>query len=366
MEGAARPRILCFATQGLGHIEDERIRWLLEPLLPEVFPFERSAKIRSALRLLRVIRRTRPDLVVVEGSGTAGGLTLLLADALLGVPFLFCSGDAVGPFLALRSRVVGALGGRYERILCRRCAGFVGWTPYLAGRALTLGAPRAMSAPGWTRGLPSPGARERVRERLGVAEGTLLVGLVGSLHWNPKVSYAYGAELVQAIRGVRREDVAVCVVGDGSGLERLEQMAGDDLGRRVLLPGRVAPEEVPDYLAAFDLGSLSQSVDAVGSFRYTTKLPEYLAAGLPVISGQTPLSYDMDTGFLWRLPGAAPWSPRYISALAELLEGLSAEEVARRRAAIARVDPDTFDRDAQQRRMCAFVVDVLDARAHRD
>ena len=340
--------------------------WLLEPLQPEVFPFERSAKLRSALRLLRRIRRRRPDLVVGGGERHRGRPDAApRATRCSGVPFVFCSGDAVGPFLALRSRVVGALGGRYERMLCRRCAGFVGWTPYLAGRALTLGAPRAMSAPGWTRGVPSAGARERVRERLGIAEGTLVVGLVGSLHWNPKVAYAYGAELVQAIRGVRREDVAVCVVGDGSGLERLEEMAGDDLGRRVLLPGRVAPEEVPDYLAAFDLGSLSQSVDAVGSFRYTTKLPEYLAAGLPVISGQTPLSYDMDTGFLWRLPGAAPWSPRYISALAELLEGLSAEEVARRRAAIDRVDPDTFDRDEQQRRMCAFVMDVLDARAHR-
>ena len=91
----------------------------------------------------------RPDLIVMEGTGTAGGLVLLAIRALLGIPYVVSSGDAVGPFLRLHSRALGVLGAVYERVLCRSCAGFVGWTPYLAGRALTLGAPRAMTAPGW-------------------------------------------------------------------------------------------------------------------------------------------------------------------------------------------------------------------------
>lgn len=350
---------MCFATQGRGHIEEQRIRALLEPLDPEVYHFERTSKVRSALGLLRAARTQRPRLIVMEGTGTGGGLALLAIDAVLGIPFVVSSGDAVGPFLGLRSRLVGALGGLYERLLCRRCAGFVGWTPYLAGRALTFGAPRAMTAPGWTRGRPSEGARERVRARLGIGDDVLVVGLVGSLHWNGRIGYVYGAELIQAIRCVRRTDVAVCVVGDGSGLERLREMAGEDLDERVLLPGRVTPEEVPDYLAAFDVGSLSQSVDGVGSFRYTTKLSEYLAVGLPVLTGQTPLAYDLDDGFLWRLPGAAPWSAVYVDALSELLEGLSAQEIASRRDAISRLGCDPFDRLAQQQRMSTFVTDIL-------
>ena len=187
-----------------------------------------------------------------------------------------------------------------------------------------------------------------------------MLGIVGSLHWNDRVGYVYGAELVQAVRRVQRRDVVVCVVGDGSGRERLRQIAGEDLGRRVILPGSVPPEEVPDYLAAFDLGSLSQSVDRVGSFRYTTKLSEYLAVGLPVVTGQTPVAYDIDTGFMWRLPGHAPWSAAYVDALSQLLEGLSAEEIARRRDAISRVRSDMFDKLIQQQRMSAFVADILD------
>src|SRR5581483_7273221 len=218
----------------------------------------------------------------------------------------------------------------------RRAAGYIGWTPYLAGRALTFGAPRAMTAPGWARAAPSPGARERVRRRLGVGEQTLLAGIVGSIALNRRNGYAYGVELVRAIRRVERADVAVCVVGDGTGLATLEELAGDDLGRRVLLTGRIPPAEVPDHLAAFDLASLPQSVDGVGSFRFTTKLPEYLAAGLPVVTGEIPAAYDLDEGQIIRLAGPAPWSEQYVAGLAALLERVRVDELAPRRAAAGR------------------------------
>lgn len=352
-------RVLCFATQGQGHIEGERIRVLLERLAPEEFPFDRARKLRSALALFNMARAERPDLVVMEGTGTAGGLVLLALHAVLGIPYVVSSGDAVGPFLGLHSRLVGAVGALYERLLYRNCAGFVGWTPYLAGRALTFGAPRAMTAPGWTRRMPAAGARERIRAELGVADEAIVIGLVGTLHWNPKVGYVYGAEIVHAIRRISRGDVVACIVGDGDGRARLEELAGGDLGSRVLLPGRVAPEQVPDYLAAFDAATLSQSVDRVGSFRYTTKLSEYLAAALPVISGEVPAAYDLDEGNFWRLPGDAPWSERQIEALAELLQGLTRDELARRRAAASASRSAVFDRETQQRRMHAFIEDLL-------
>lgn len=351
--------ILCFATQGHGHLDEVRIVELLARLDSEVFAFERAHKARSALRLLRRARTERPPLIVMEGTGIAGGAAVLAADALFGVPYVVSSGDAVGPYLRLRSRLAAVVGGVYERLLCRRAAGFIGWTPYLAGRALTFGAPRAMTAPGWARSAPAPGARERVRERLGIGSRTLVAGLVGSIVLNRRVGYAYGVELVRAIRRVERADVAVCVVGAGSGLELLEELAGDDLGRRVFLTGRVAPEDVADHLAAFDLASLPQSVDGIGSFRYTTKLPEYLAAGLPIVTGEIPAGYDLDEGQTIRLPGPAPWSEQYVSALAELLDGMTPEELARRRAAAEPAGAGLFDADTQRARVSAFLRDIL-------
>jgi hypothetical protein len=353
--------ILGFATQGSAHLDGERLRMLLEPLRAEIFDFDHDRKARSAARLFSAARSRRPALIVMEGTGLAGGLALLAIEALLGIPYVVSSGDAVGPYLRLRSRIAGPLGGAYERVLCRRCAGYVGWTPYLVGRALTFGAPRAMTAPGWPRGAPSPGARESVRTRLGISADALVVGLVGALNWRASVGYAYGAELIGAARRVAREDLIVCIVGDGSGRERLEALAGEDLGGRIRFTGRVEPEAVPDHLAAFDLASLPQSVDGVGSFRYSTKLSEYLAAGLPVVTGQIPMAYDLDEGFFWRLSGEAPWSVEYQQAFAALLESLTPAEVAERRRALEDRRGEPFDLRAQQRRVERFLGDLLES-----
>src|SRR5262249_31540693 len=143
----------------------------------------------------------------------------------------------------------------------------------------------------------------------------LVFGIVGSLAWNKRVGYCYGYELIEAIHRIDRPEAVVLIVGEGDGRVRLEQLAGKRLGRTVIFTGSVGRDVVPDYLAAMDVASLPQSVDGVGSFRYTTKLSEYLAAGLPVVTGQIPLAYDLDGNWLWRLPGKAPWDDHYICAL---------------------------------------------------
>jgi hypothetical protein len=303
-------RILVFATQGAGGNEEDRIRALLAHFNITVFPFRRADKAAGFRGLLKAIWADKPDLVVMEGTGSAGGLALLLGRWLAGVPYVVSSGDAVGPYLSSRVPLLGPLFGLYERVLCRCAAGFIGWTPYLAGRALSFGTPRAVTAAGWAPFALSDAdhaaARARVRQQLGIAADTLVIGIAGALIWNRRLGYCYGYELVRALERVRRPGVAALIVGDGDGRRHLERLAGDRLGRSVYLTGRVPQREVPDYLAAMDLGSLPQSLDGVGSFRYTTKISEYLAAGLPLVTGQLPFAYDLDDGWLWRLPGPTP------------------------------------------------------------
>jgi len=354
--------LLAFATQGSGGGEEARLQALLANLGAEFLLFDRGSKWRTFLRIWKAIRRRRPNLVVMEGTGVAGGIPLLLGRLVTGTRYVVSSGDAVGPYLAYRKPLLSPVFHAYERLLYARAAGFIGWTPYLTGRALSFGVPRAMTAPGWAP-FPTPApllaaARERVRARLGIPREALVFGIVGSLAWTRSVQYCYGRELVEAMRRSSREDVRVLVVGDGAGRRRLEALAGDRLGKSVLLTGAVPREEVPQYLAAMDVASLPQSADAVGSFRYTTKLSEYLAAGLPVVTGQIPLAYDLDDGWLWRLPGDAPWDDRYIAALAGLISGLTTEQLAVRRAAVPRT-PREFDRERQVTAVTAFLSDLL-------
>ena len=349
--------IACFATQGTGSRDDDRIRALLEHVDAHPLPFDRAHKARSALGLVRRLARERPELVVMEGTGIAGGAAILAARTLFGVPFVVSSGDAVAPYISSSKPLLRPFAALYERLLCRRSAGYIGWTPYLAGRALTLGAPRAMTAPNWSFAEAGEGDRARIRAELRIPDGAVVFGIVGSLDWNPRVGYCYGAELVRAAAGLERDDVVVVVVGDGSGRAQLERIAGGS--ERVRLPGRVPRDDVPAYLAAFDVASLPQSVDGVGSFRYTTKVSEYLAAGVPVVTGQIPLAYDLDDGWLWRLPGDSPWDARYVGALRELMREVSADAIEARRAAVPN-GSGPFDRARQQRQVAAFVGDLVE------
>jgi hypothetical protein len=355
-------RVYAVSTLGSGSSDEDRILTLLSAFEPRAIPFNRGAKWRGFRRIVAALWRERPDLVVMEGTGLAGGLALLLGRLLLGVPYVVSSGDAVGPFVARQAPWAWPAFALYERLLCRLASAFIGWTPYLTGRALTFGVPRAMTAAGFA---PFPldadeRARRRaaVRGRLGIPEDALVFGLAGSLAWSRRPRYCYGRELVQALRQTKRPDLRVLVVGDGTGRQHLVDQAGPELGRRVLLTGRVPRDQVMEHLVAMDVASLPQSCDALGNFRYTTKVSEYLAAGLPLVTGEIALAYDLDEGHIWRLPGANPWDPAYVGALARLMEELSPEALRAKRKAVPAYVPE-FDRERQVRRTTAFIEDLL-------
>lgn len=358
-----RPVIVAFATEGSGTNDETRLRTLLKHFSPIFLPFNRGARGKTFLNLVRQIRRHRPNLVVVEGTGVAGGGAVLFTRIVYGIPYVVCSGDAAAELLKARWPFAGPLFAAYERLLCKLSAGYVGWSPYLVGRFLTLGAKRAMSVPGWSLFNASDitlQRRQEMRTRLGIPQDSLVVGLIGSLIWNPRVRYCYGCDLIQAARRIEREDIKVLIVGDGTGLPRLRQLAGDELGKRIFLTGRVRRDALPQYLAAMDLSSLPQSVDAVGGSRYTTKLSEYVSARLPVISTQVPVAYDLGSQWTWRLPGESPWDPIYIEALSRLLRTVTREDIANKRSAM----PDfmrEFDRDQQVASMTAFIRELLPA-----
>ena len=110
--------ILCFATQGSGSRDEDRIRALLAPLEPAVFPFRREAKLRSSMLLLAHVWRKRPDVVVMEGTGIAGGIALLALRVALGTRYVVSSGDAVAPYVAGRAPSAAAVSPRFTSGFC--------------------------------------------------------------------------------------------------------------------------------------------------------------------------------------------------------------------------------------------------------
>jgi glycosyltransferase involved in cell wall biosynthesis len=357
-------KILVFATKGKNTNEESRILALFDNFEIDRFEFDPNQKLLSFWRLIEHVWNEHPHLIAMEGTGIAGGFACLLLRWLLGVPYVVSSGDAVAPFIAMKfNGFFGYIAQLYEQLLCRFCAGFIGWTPYLVGRALTFGAPRGITAAGWSLINFSSDElsqyQQTIREELGIPPQAIVYGLIGSLNWVEKLEYCYGVELVKARKKLPQSaDVYLIIGGDGTGMRHLQTLAGDLLGSKILLTGNIPNDRVLEYLAAMNVASLPQSVDGVGSFRYTTKVSEYWAAKLPIIIGQVPMTYDLLSDWSWCLPGNNPWDDRYISAVARLMETLTPAEIATKKHHIP-TELKEFNFQHQHEQVTKFIEDIL-------
>ena len=195
-----------------------------------------------------------------------------------------------------------------------------------------------------------------VRSRLGVPHYAIAFRLVGSFTNLPRRSdWCYGAEL---LRATHRPGLRVLIAGHGNGRARLEQLAGNDLGRRVVLRGAYSPDEVLSHLVAIDVGGLPQTRDPVGALRYTAKPNAHVSAGLPVVTGQVPLAYNVGERWMWRLPGRVPWEDTFMDVLALLMRSISTS-VTDDRPPLVPTYSALFDPDIHSRRVVRLISDVL-------
>ena len=366
---AARFRILAINAGGVGDLHGRRVRYLTSHLQADVHLFEvdRShSRWANAHRLWRVLKDDGPwDLAYLESSGIAGGVPLIYAAWSWGQRYIVSTGDPVsGYFRTVNGRLMGNVFAVYERQLYRNCAAFVGWTPYLTGRALALGAPRAMTAEGGVDlsrfRMPTPEDRAAARLRLDLPEEALVFGMIGRLTWSRRQQYCYGLELVEMIKLVERDDLFVLIVGDGEGRAELDRRLPEKLKDRVVFTGRVPADDIPKTVFAMDVGFVTQTLDGLGSYRLTTKLPEYLAAGVPVAMSPIPGYYDyVGAAAGWALSPRHPASSEFHRCCADWADALTRNDVERRREPARKLAEKHFDYNAIAERFAQFVGDLL-------
>lgn len=311
-----------------------------------------------------LLNSSKWDLVYQEGTGIAGGANLIRAALAWKQPFVVSSGDPIGGFFRVtEGSLMGSFFELYEKLLYKACTGFIGWTPYLTGAALNMGAKRAITVEG---GVDlsifyphTPSERLALRHKYGIHPEHLVCGVVGSLNWTSRQSYCYGYELIESLKRVKRQDISILIVGDGNGKHRLEAAVPDTLRSRVVFTGRLPETEVVGAMNAMDIGFVTQTLDELGNYRLTTKLPEYLACGVPVAMSPIPGFYDYTAPAGWPLPAYHPASAEFHDRCAQWLDQLSWSDVKQKAKYATEVARKYFDYNLVSAKFCDFVHGLL-------
>ena len=360
-------KVLCIATAGKGSQDELRMCRLASQLNAEVtyYCVDRSvSRVVAAQEVWILLRSSQWDLVYQEGTGIAGGMNLILAALLRKQHFIVSSGDPIGGFFHMRSGpLVGSLFELYEQLLYKTCAGFIGWTPYLTGAAMKMGAETAATVEGAVDlSIFYPYEQSRrlaIQEKYGLNPNHLVCGIIGNLKWNFRHSCCQGYELVESLKRIKREDVSLLIVGDGSGRSRLEKAIPERLRSRVVFTGRVPEAEVVDAINAMDIGFVTQILGKLGNYRLSTKLPEYLACGVPVAMSPIPGFYDYAAPAGWPLPAYHPASAEFHDHCAQWIDQLSWSDVAQKSKRAPEVARKYFDYEVVRPKFCDFVHRLL-------
>ena len=251
--------------------------------------YRSTNKAHATFRFFSLLLRRRPALCYVLDMGFSGVLAAGLYRALSRCRIVVDSGDAIYEL----SRLSGSRG-RFGLWLTKLLEQFalaishrlvVRSHPHqelLAGRGITAD----VIPDGVDTSQFRPSAEHDLRRRYGL-EGFTVIGLLGSLIWNPRWRMCYGWELIEVIDALRDQPVKGLIIGDGSGLSEIkEQCSKRGLDDRIVFAGRIPYDDLPPLINVMDICLSTQTNDAAGQVRTTGKLPLYLACGRFVLASQ--------------------------------------------------------------------------------
>jgi glycosyltransferase involved in cell wall biosynthesis len=247
---------------------DERIPWLKKF----------SAQWAAALALLLLLRRQRPDYLVIYGYTRVPQLMALLWCFMTGRPFAI-AGDATyyadnaqGIRKFLKTRWLSLVVKQAAAILVVGKASRMFWEAYGARAAQIFEAPFAVDNDWFAAESQVQKAKaEAFRQQLNW-EGKTVFLYVGRLIKRKNVNL-----LVSAMRDSKQTQTVLMVVGDGDEHDALKALAGED--PRIKFTGSASQQELAFYYALADVLVLPSRTEPWGLV-----INEAMACGLAVIA----------------------------------------------------------------------------------
>lgn len=243
-------------------------------------------KILAIFRFFAALHRARPALCYVFDMGFSGVIAAGLYRAVFRTPTIVDTGDSIYQLRRLSGR--GVAGQALTWVLERLAFLISDRIVVRSHPHQELLADRNVASNVIPDGVDlaqfHPRREPELRRHYGL-DGFTVIGLLGSLVWNPRFQACYGWELIELIDMLKHLPVKGVIIGDGSGLEHLKvRCAQRGIEDRILFLGRLPYDDLPRFLNMMDICLSTQTNDQVGQVRTTGKLPLYLACGRFVLA----------------------------------------------------------------------------------
>jgi glycosyltransferase involved in cell wall biosynthesis len=301
----------------------ERARWVARAAGPGATVAYRAAgRAQAIVSFVRRLSAQRPRVVYLIDTAIATVAAGLWARR-LGARVILDTGDAT----AALTRASGHLGplGRLGAPLFERLAYALAGTVVVRSEELArhvrslVDRPVVVVPDGFDPTRLDGGNGEQARRRWGVADDRLVIGVLGSAHWNARRRWCYGRDVVEVVAAARRGDVVGVVLVRGDGLPHLRVLARAlGVGDRVVFAD---PAEGWAQLPGIDVALSTQTNDVVGRVRTTGKLVQYMATGRFVLASRVGAAAALlPESMLVDYDGA--WDDAYFPRLAARVDAL--------------------------------------------
>jgi glycosyltransferase involved in cell wall biosynthesis len=209
--------------------------------------YREPGRLPATLAFRAALRRARPALTYVFDHALPGVLAAAWHKRASGNRLILDTGDAIAALARSLGRgpLALALTGWLERFGYRAADHVVvrgtRHQEWLSGQGIAS----TVIPDGVETDRFAPRDAAGLRRRLGL-EGVLAIGLIGSSTWSQRLGTCYGWDLVELIHLLRDAPVAGVLIGDGSGIPRLQARVAElGIRDRVRFPGRVRRSSSP-------------------------------------------------------------------------------------------------------------------------
>jgi|GEM_PF-3401776 glycosyltransferase involved in cell wall biosynthesis len=240
--------------------------------------------LMTTIELIRAFRRFGPEVVVAYGLSNA--LVARVLAALFRVPFVFHIFDALHTLaepaiLAPVARLVEGAVLRSSRVVIVVHRGMQDYLQQMRVRPDRI----RFIMNGFEVREPDEGRVARLRRELGIADDEVMILFIGWLY-----SHSGLLEMARVLVNTNRyAGYRLVIAGDGDVLAELRAMAHRSPGgSRLVVLGKRPVGEMPDLIAAADVGLFAASPSLTMRNVVPAKVDEYLEVGRPIVATRLP------------------------------------------------------------------------------